>query len=246
MRFERGAEVEEVFGEFGMGSTGVVARVLDDPFAHAESEVEAAPGRIALFEPRDDAEGVEIVVETEAILPQCGVEGFFAGVAEGGMTDVVGEGESFSEFAVQAEGCGESAGDLGDFKSVGEAAAEMVSGEVAGEAREDLGLSRQPAEGAGVENAGGVAREGRTIGMSSARDERGQRDRHFRRQQCGRAADNPVWLVNSSSFGLGLVISHKTGACTLSPVEDEELSSFSRRSCNGRVVSHHFEPCAVL
>ena len=27
----------------------------------------------------------------------------------------------------------------------------------------------------------------------------------------GRAADNSVWIVNSSSIGLGLVISHKSG-----------------------------------
>ncbi len=148
-----------------MGGAGVVARVLDDAFAHAEGEVKTAPGRVALLEPGDDAEGVEIVVETEAVLSQCGIQGLFTGVAKGGMTDVVRQGEGLGEFGIQAQGCGESAGDLGNFEGVGEPAAEVVCRQVVGEAREDLGFSGQPAKGASMENAGGVACEGRTIGM---------------------------------------------------------------------------------
>jgi hypothetical protein len=41
----------------------------------------------------------------------------------------------------------------------------MVAREIARQAREDLRFSRQAAKGAGVENAGGVAREGRAIWM---------------------------------------------------------------------------------
>ena len=146
-----------------MSGGEVVTRVLDDAFADREGEVEAAPGRIALFKPGDDAEGVQVVVKAEAVLPQRGIECFLARVAEGGMTDVVGEGKGLGEFAVQSQSRCEGAGDLGYFKRVRQPGAEMVCGKIVGKTREDLGLSGQPPECAGVKNAGGVAREGRPI-----------------------------------------------------------------------------------
>lgn len=60
---------------------------------------------------------------------------------------------------------GEGAGDLRDFESVGEAAAEVVAGRIVGETSEDLGFSGEAAEGAGMEDACGVASEGGTVGM---------------------------------------------------------------------------------
>jgi hypothetical protein len=165
LRLEGRAKIEEVFGELGMGSARVIAGVLDDAFADAEGEIESAPCRIALFKPGDDPQGVQVVVETEAVPAQCGVEGLFASVAKGRMADVVGEGEGFSELAVQTKGCGESAGDLCDFEGVREAATEMVAREIARQTREDLGFPRKAAKGTGVENAGAVAREGRAIRM---------------------------------------------------------------------------------
>ena len=126
--FERRELVEEVFGELGVVGGGVVARVLDDAFADGEGEVEAAKGGVALFKPGDDAQGVEVVVEAEAVGAEALVEGFFAGVAEGRMADVVDQGESLGELGIEAEGGGQGAGDLGDFKGVGEAAAEVVAG----------------------------------------------------------------------------------------------------------------------
>ena len=73
--------------------------MLDDAFANAEGEVEPAKGRIALFKPGDDAQGVQVVVEAEAVGAQGVVEGFFASVAEGRMADVVRQGERFGESA---------------------------------------------------------------------------------------------------------------------------------------------------
>jgi len=93
--------------------------VLDDTFAKAEGEVESAPGRITLFKPGDDAQSVQVVVKTEAVPAQRGVERFFAGVAEGRMADVVGQGEGLSELTVQTKGGGEGAGNLSHFESVG-------------------------------------------------------------------------------------------------------------------------------
>ena len=42
---------------------GVVVRVLDDAFAHAEGEVEPAEGDVTPFEVRDDAERMQVVIE---------------------------------------------------------------------------------------------------------------------------------------------------------------------------------------
>ena len=94
-----------------------------------------------------------------------GVEGLFAGVAEGRMADVVDQGEGLGQLGIEAEGAGQGAGDLRDFKGVGEAAAEVVSGRVAGQAGKDLGLAGEAAEGAGVQDAGGVAGKGSAVGV---------------------------------------------------------------------------------
>ena len=71
------------------------------------------------------------------------VERLFAGVAKGGMADVVGQGEGLGEFGVQAKSVGDGAGDLGDFECVGQAAAEMVAGEVARQVERRPGFFRR-------------------------------------------------------------------------------------------------------
>ncbi len=109
------------------------------------------------------------MVEAEAELLQRDIEGFFSGVAERGMPDVVGEGEGLSEFAIEAEGLCDGGGDLGDFKCVGQAAAGVVAGEIACQPGEDLGFSGEAPEGAGVKNAGGIAGEVGSIGMGRLR-----------------------------------------------------------------------------
>ena len=93
------------------------------------------------------------------------VERLFAGVAKRGMADVVGQGESFGKFGVEAKSVGDGTGDLGDFECVGQATAEVIAREVAGESREDLGLSGETAEGARMQDAGAVASERGSVGM---------------------------------------------------------------------------------
>ncbi len=130
--------------------------MLDDAFAHGEREVQAAVRGVALLEVLDDAQGVEVVVEAEAVTLQAAVEGALAGVAEGRVADVVDEGEGFGEIFVEVQGGGDGAGDLRDLDGVGEARAEVVGG--AG--GEDLRLAGEAAEGAGLDDALAVALEG--------------------------------------------------------------------------------------
>ena len=63
--------VEEVLGQLRVGGGGVIAGVLDDALPYAKGEVEAAKGGVPLLEPRNDAQGVEVVVEAQAV----GMEG---------------------------------------------------------------------------------------------------------------------------------------------------------------------------
>ncbi len=139
----------------------VIVRVLDDAFADFEGEVQAAEGGVALFEIFDDAQGVQVVVEGQAVLRHGGVESFFSGMAEGRMADVVNQGERFGQVDVQAECCGDGAGDLRDFERVGQTVAEVV-GVAAGE---DLGFGFETAEGAGMDDAVAVALEVVAVGM---------------------------------------------------------------------------------
>src|SRR6202041_1800853 len=128
-------------------------RMLDDPFANFEGEVQSAEGGVALLEIFNDSQGVQIVIETEAVGAHGGVEGLLAGVAEGGMADVMHQSERLSEVDVEAERPGDGAGDLRDFERVSGAVAEMVGIT----ASEDLGFCFETAEGAGVDDAVPVA-----------------------------------------------------------------------------------------
>ena len=140
--------------------------MLDDAFAHCKGEIESSEGRVALFEPGDNAEGMEVVVEAERVMVENLVEGLFAGMSEGRMAYVVSKGESLGEFGIKAESVGNGSGDLGDFKGVGEAAAKVIAGKFSGEAREDLSFSCEAAEGASVEDAGAIASERGSVGMA--------------------------------------------------------------------------------
>ncbi len=148
-----------------MGGNAVVAGVLDDAFADPEGEVQSAVGGVALLEVLDDAEGVDVVVEAQAVALEAAVESALAGVAEGRVADVMHERESFGKIFVERERAGYVAGDLGDFHGVGQARAEVVGG--AG--GEDLGLAGEAAEGASLHDAVAVALEGGAVGVRRGR-----------------------------------------------------------------------------
>ncbi len=132
----------------------VTGGVFDEAFAGFPGEVEAGEAWVFLFEEFDDAKALAVVLEAAGFFHEA-VEDGFAFVAEGGVAEVVGEGDGFAEVFVEAEGAGDVAGDGGDFDGVGEAGAEVVAGAV----EEDLGFVFEAAEGAGVDDAVAVALE---------------------------------------------------------------------------------------
>jgi len=57
---------------------------------------------VTLLEVLDDAQGVEVVVEAQSVALEAFIEGTLAGVAEGGMADVVDQRESLCKVLVEA------------------------------------------------------------------------------------------------------------------------------------------------
>ena len=137
----------------------VVARVLDDAFADGEGEIETAEGGIPLFKPGDNAQRVQVVIEAEAVWLEEAVERFLSRVAEGRVPDVVDERQASVSCTLRSRAVAKVARDLGDFKRVSEAAAEVVARAASRCAREHLSLSSEASKGACVQNAGAVACE---------------------------------------------------------------------------------------
>jgi len=160
---ERRELFQEVFGEFRIALRRIIAGVLDDAFTDTKGKIESAKGRIALFEARDDAKGMEIVIEGQMMDTKGLVESVFAGVAKWRMTDVMDERESLGEGRVEAEcgGCG--TGDLGYFKGVGKAASRVIA--LCAPSGEYLGLARKTTKGLGMEDAPNVANERSSVWM---------------------------------------------------------------------------------
>src|SRR5882724_7977605 len=116
--------------------------MLDDAFPDLECQVEPRKTGIAVLEPLDDSERMDIVVEAVPIGAHEAVELSLAGVGERRMPNIVDQGKGFGEFLVESEGAGDRTGDLRDFERVSKAGAEVI-GKTFGE---DLGLAFQAAE----------------------------------------------------------------------------------------------------
>ena len=161
LRFQRRAQIEQVFRQLRMLVGIVIVRMLDDAFADLEGEIQAGEIDIALLEALDDAQGVQIVVEAHAMASHHRVQRDFARVSERRMTDVMHQRKSLDQIGIQVETRGDGARDLRNLDGVGQPRAEVV-GDTMGE---NLGLILKPAEGAGVNDAVAVALERGAIGM---------------------------------------------------------------------------------
>ena len=81
-------------------------------------EVEAGEAGVALSRLSTIAEALEVVLEAAVVGHEL-VERVLAGVAEGRVAEVVGEGDGFGEVLVEAEGAGDGAGDLRRLRGCG-------------------------------------------------------------------------------------------------------------------------------
>ena len=75
-----------MISKLGMGERAVV---LAEALGHLVGKIEPRLLRIALLESLHDTEALAVVIEAAVILHQA-IEGFLSGVAERGMSEVVG------------------------------------------------------------------------------------------------------------------------------------------------------------
>ena len=114
---------------------------------------------VAGFQAGDDPQRLRVVIEAAERL-HGEVQPVLPGMAEGGVAEVVRQGERFREIFIEAEFAGDGAGDLGDFDAVGEARAE----EIADVVDENLCFVLELAEGGAVDDAVAVALPGAARG----------------------------------------------------------------------------------
>ena len=98
---------------------------------------------VTLLEVLDDAQRMQVVVESPPVTRKAAIERPLAGMTEGRVADVVDQRQRLGQVFVQAEFGGGGAGDLRDLNGVGQTAAKVI-GRATGEY---LRLSCQPAEG---------------------------------------------------------------------------------------------------
>src|SRR5215208_2119113 len=103
----------------------------------------------------DYAQGVFVVEEGASVSLEDVGEGFFSSVAEGGVAEIVAEGNRLRQVFVEAESSGYGTGYLHHLQGVCEACPEVIA--IRGD--ENLSLMHEPAEGLGVNDAVPVALE---------------------------------------------------------------------------------------
>ena len=130
--------------------------VLGDALEGLPAKVEPVELGVAFLQPGQDAQRLGVVVETAIILHRL-VQRLAAGVAEGGVTEIVGQRQGLGQILVQRQRPGDGAGDLGDLEAVGQARAVIVALVI----DEDLGLVFEAPEGRRMDDAVAVALKNR-------------------------------------------------------------------------------------
>jgi hypothetical protein len=117
-------EVDGLLGFVG-GEVGTPFGVPDDALAYLVRQVQPAP---VFFDAVHHAQALLVVAEARGgdIFAQDCVQRLFACVSEGGVSEVVREGDRFSEVFVEAQGAADRAGDLRYLQRVGQARAVVV------------------------------------------------------------------------------------------------------------------------
>ena len=126
--------------------------MLDQPLQRLPGEVQPVVIGVALLEAGDDAQGLGVVVEAPIGLHDL-LQGILARMAEGRVSQVVGEGQRLRQILVEAQRAGDGAGDLAHLDRMGQAGAVVVA--LVG--HEDLGLVGQSPEGGGMDDAVAIA-----------------------------------------------------------------------------------------
>ena len=169
LRLQRRPLIEKILPQLRMLRRRVVARVLDDPFAHRQRQVQPAKRCVAFLKPRDNTQRVQVVVEPEAVSAERAVQRLLAGMAKRRVADVMHQRQRLRQRAVQAQRRGQRARNLRHLQRVRQAAAEVVAGAVARQARKHLGLAGQAPERARMQHPRAIPRKRRAVGVRRLR-----------------------------------------------------------------------------
>jgi hypothetical protein len=104
---------------------------------------------------------MQVVVKEISVLAHCDVVCFFAGMAEGRMTNIMNQSQGLDQIDVQAKLSRDGSGDLRDLNGVSQTIAKVIR--VA--AGKDLGFCLKTAERSGVNDAIPVALKVVAVGM---------------------------------------------------------------------------------
>lgn len=98
--------------------SGNFSMVFDGAFQCFPGEVEAGKIRVMAFVFGDDAQRLDIMVESAVGFHNL-AQAAFAGMAERRMPQIMRQSNGFAEFFIELEAFAQSAGDLGDLNAVG-------------------------------------------------------------------------------------------------------------------------------
>ncbi len=172
--FEAGlGAIQKPLAEFSQLARIGRRAVLQDAFAGFEHQVQTVEIAVVLFQRIDHPQTLQIVFEA-AVIAHALVEHVLADVAEGRVTQVVGQRHRFDQVFVDVQAARQGAADLRHFDRVGQEGAKQIPLVV----EEDLGLVFEAAKRGRVDDAVAVAlklaaRAGRRLGEGPAAALRG-------------------------------------------------------------------------
>ncbi len=123
------------------------AVMLGQPLEHFPCQVQAIEGEIPPFQQCHQPQGLGVMVEAAPRL-HGGGKRFLPRMAEGGVAEVMRQGEPFGQVFLQPQPAGDGAGDLRHFQRMGQARAEEITFVV----EKDLRLVLKRAEPGGMDH----------------------------------------------------------------------------------------------
>jgi len=151
-----GLQVSALLRLVVLGVGAVVFRlVFDDPLPHFPGQIQAREVRVSIFQLRDDAQRLLVVVKAPVVAHQPR-KGNFAGVTEGRVPQVVRQRDRLQQILVRPQCARHSPADLRHLQGVRQAGTVIIPLVV----HENLGLVLQAPKGRGVQYPIAVALEG--------------------------------------------------------------------------------------
>ena len=136
----------------------MIGGVFSKPLPRLKGQIEAGEKGVSFLQDLDDPQALQVVLKAPGLCHQ-GMEGVLPCMSEGGMPQIMGQGDRLGELFVEPQLAGDAAGDLRHLKGMGKAGTVVITLVV----DEDLGLVFQPPERGAVDDAITIPLEGRTI-----------------------------------------------------------------------------------